>query len=205
MGTVGSGGLVNVQNGNPVSGGNLGTGAATANIANPAPNSVFVDPDHVFGKLDTITLDAVGVTGALPGSSVSDTEDVPTPAEAAGKGAGNVDIDFEVRVQVIRIDEGVPVPSMDPVIMTASDATGAYLGLAETGILFTSDSALPLDPAAANDAQTDAAAAVIMTSMLATYSANLALGGAVSKYGTTPWAARQWPPNRRSIGSARSS
>ena len=87
IGKSGSASLFNNgQNGLPGGLASLSTIASTATIANPAPNSIFLEPDQVLSKPDTITFDPFPGLRELPGSNVPDAVGVPAPAEALGQG-----------------------------------------------------------------------------------------------------------------------
>jgi hypothetical protein len=171
IGTSLSGSLINGQNGNPGGGANLSTIASTANIANPAPNSIFIEPDKVFSTSETIAFDRFPGTRELPGSTVPDAIGVPAPAEAAGEAGGEVDIDFDV--EVFPMNKSVSAPFTDPTVMSISAATGFGVDVAEIGLVTTSGSVSPIDPAHGGNAESSVGELVIMTWMLATYSANL--------------------------------
>jgi hypothetical protein len=221
IGTSGSTGLFNGQNGypglnninsqsgSPAVAANLSAIAAAANIGNPAPNSIFVDPDQVLGKPQTITLDPFAGTRELPASTVLDSDDAPAPAGSADRAGGKVDTEFDFNfnfdVAVLPDDQAVPAPVTESTMLSASVATGPRDGLAETGLLTTSGSFVSIDPAQGGNARCSVSVQVVMTSMLATYSANLAFGGALSKARTMSWAARHWPATRRWNGAARPS
>jgi hypothetical protein len=193
IGTSGSGSFINGQNGNPGGGTNLGT---IASIANPAPNSIFVEPDQAFSKPETITFDPLPGTRELPDSTVPDAVGVAAPAEATGKAGGEVDIDFDV--EVLPMDQAFSAPFTEPMLMSVSAATGSSADIAEFVLVTTSGSVSPTDPAHGGNARSRVDKLVIMTSVLATYSVNLAFGGAISNFGTMSWAARRWPATRRS-------
>jgi len=192
VGTSGGGGLIHGQNVNPGSAGNLSTIAST--IANPAPNSIFLVPDQLSSKPETNSFDPLPGTRELPGSSGTDAVGVPAPAEATGKAGGEVDSDFDVAV--FPIDQAVSAPSTDPTVVSVSAATGSDVDLAEIRLVTTCGFASPMDLAHGGSAKCSMGELVIMTSMLATYSANLAFGGAILNYGTMSWAARRWPATR---------
>jgi hypothetical protein len=197
-GTIGSAGLINGQNG-----GNSGNGAsliATANIANPAPNSIFLEPDQVFSQPETITFNPFEGTRDLPGSTLPDAVGVPAPAEATGNAGGDVDIDFSFDVAVFPTDQAVSTQFTDPTVTSADAPTGMGVEVAKIGPVTTIDSISPIDPAHGGNPGNSVGKLAIMTSMLATYSADLAFGGAISRYGTTSWAARRLPAARRSKG-----
>ena len=174
----------------------LSTIASTATIANPAPNSIFLEPDQVLSKPDTITFDPFPGPRELPGSNVPDAVGVPAPAERSGKAVGEVDIDFDV--EVFSMDQAVSAPFAEPTVTSCRAATGYGVDVTEIALVTTSGSASAIDPAHGGNARSRVGELVIITSMLATYSANLAFGGAISTYGTLSWAARHWPARRRS-------
>jgi hypothetical protein len=138
-----------------------------------------------------------------PGSTVPDAVDVPAPAEATGKDRDRMDIDFDV--EVFPTDQAVPSRFTDPSMMSASAAVRSRIDMAETALLTTSGSVSPIDPARGGDAKSSVGELVIMTSIMATHSANLAFGSAISNCGTISWAARHWPATRRSEEAERPS
>jgi hypothetical protein len=204
-GTTGSASLINGH-----SGGNSGSwvnlsAIATANIANPAPNSIFLEPDQVFSQPETIAFNPFEGPRELPGSAVPEAIGVPAPAEATDNAAGEVDIHFSFDVAVFPTDQPVSAPFTDPTVLSAGAATGSDIKAPKIGPVTTSDSISPIDTAHGSDPGNSVAKLVILSSMLATYSADLAFGGAISRYGTMSWAARRWPATRRSKGEDRPS
>jgi hypothetical protein len=195
FGTSGGGSSINGQNGNPGGAANLSTIASIATIANPAPNSIFIEPHQAFGNPETITFDPLPGTRDLPGSTVPDAVRVPAPAQDTGKAGGEVDIDFDV--EALPMDQAVSAPFTEPMLTSVSAATGSGADVAEFALVTTIGSISPTDPAHGGNAKSSLGELVIMTSMLATYSANLAFGGAISNFGTMSWAARRWPATRR--------
>lgn len=209
IGTSGSSSLVNGQNGNPGVGASLSTiaSASTATITNPAPNSIYLDTDQIFSKPETITSDPLPGSRELPGSTVPEAVGTKAPAEAMGKAGGEIDIDIDLDfdVEAFSTDHAVSAPLSEPTLISVSAATGSRVDGAEIGQVTTTGSALPIDLAHDGNARSNVGELVILTSMLATYSANLAFGGAISNYGTMSWAAQHWPATRRSKGIKRPS
>jgi hypothetical protein len=197
IGTTVSGGLSSGLNGNPGVGANVSTIVAPATIANPAPNSIFLDPDQVFGKLETITVDPFPGSRPLPDSTLLDDVGVSAPAEGTGNAGGEGDIDFDA--EAFAVDQTVSVSFTDTTMIRDGAATGSATLAAEADAqVTTTDAVLPIDRTHGGiDESSAGELVVITTAMLATYSANLALGGATWNFGTTPWAARGWPTTRR--------
>ena len=116
-GTTGSANLIN--GGNSGGGANL-TAIATATIANPAPNSIFLEPDQVSSQPEMITLNPFEGTRDLPGSTLPDAVGVPAPAEATDNAAGEVDIDFSFDVAIFPTDHPLTTPFTEPTVMSAA-------------------------------------------------------------------------------------
>jgi hypothetical protein len=198
MGTVGSGGLVYGQSGNPAGGPNLSSSATPANIGNPAPNTVFLDPDALVSKPQIITPEQSPATVEFSRARVPDAIDVPAPAEATEKRGADVEL--------LPVDQGQGVPAAISNSMIIDSAAGAGAGLAETGLLTIGDSVLldnlPADGGASSIG--NVGEAIIVSSMLAPAIANLAFAGAISNHRTISSSTPPWKGVRRSSPMFRS-
>ena len=114
-GASGRGSLINGQNGNPGGGTNLSSVASVATMANPAPNSIFVEPDHAFRNPETIVFDSLAGTRV---SAVSTVPDAVRFRRATGKAGGEVDVDFDV--EGFPMVQAVSAPFADPMLMSVS-------------------------------------------------------------------------------------
>jgi hypothetical protein len=198
IGGTSNGGLIVGQSGNPGSGANLSVIAAAANIANPAPSSIFLGRGQVASTPQPITLDPSPETGELAPPASPGAVDAPAPAEAP------VEFVIDFNVDVFPMNQDTFGPLTEATTMSYSAAPGSNVDLAETHLATASCSSLPVDPMHGGDVESNVGELLIVSSMLATCSVNLAFGGGVSRYRTVSWAPRHWPAARRSNKGARS-
>ncbi len=188
IGTSGSGSPIMGQTGNPGDGANLSTVAGTAAIANSAPSSTSLGPGQDVSKPEMFAFDPFAGTRELPGSTVSDAVGVPAPAEAEEKAGG--DAVFDLHREVFLTDQAESASFTAPTVMSASAASASDVDIAQRAPLTATDSVSPIDPARGDNFTRSVGELVIMTTILATHSANLAFGGTIPNARSKSWADR---------------
>ena len=193
------------QTGNPADGASLSTVTVTAAIANSAPSSIVLGRGQDISKPETITFDRFAGARELPGSTVPDTVGIPASADAVFNAGREVDLDLDG--DVFLTDQAVSSQFTAPTVMSASAATDSDIDVAEIGPLTTSDSVSPIDPLRGDYFTRSVGELVIIATMLASRSVNLAYGGTISNHGSTSWPARHWPQKKVSdtmqVGSSK--
>jgi hypothetical protein len=193
MGTVGSGALVYGQTGNPAGGANLSSIATPANIANPAPNTVFLDPDTLVSNPQTVATEQLPATIEYT-TKTPDAADVPAPAEATDKGGADVEL--------LPADQGAPTTFTNWTVIDGATGSGERLG--EAGLLTIGDSIWTTSPPGDSSTVGNVGDAMIVSSMLAPALFNLAFAGAVSNHKTMSWTSPRRPVSPRWKGARRS-
>jgi hypothetical protein len=216
IGTSRVGALSSAQNGNTVSPASLSISVSVnVNISNPAPNSVFLNPDWVSSQPRGVALGAYPDTSQFSLSDAPDALDARPPAEIPGKGSAVI--------EALPADLGVTAPSTGPLIIhgaTVSTGEAAIVSAGRTAIASTGgaspasggdlpeiasltrvDSVAMIDPTNRSGPVNHVCETIIFSGALAAFSANLAFGGAATNYRTIPWSNRPFSAARRAKGA----